>query len=93
VHSVGFITRIYHDARSSECQIRGTEKLRELKMSETSAPVHSEVYLLESNCTYLKRLLCSGQGMFAMNRAGSVYSEGPQDWRINLKTVNFANSR
>ena len=31
--------------------------------------------------------------MFATNRAGSVYSEGPQDGRINLKTVNFANGR
>jgi len=31
--------------------------------------------------------------MFAMNRVGRVYSEGPEDGRINLKTVNFANDR
>jgi hypothetical protein len=60
-------------------------------MSETSAPVHNKVYLLESN--YVEWLLCSGYGMVAMNRAGSVYSEGPQDGRINLKTTNFANGR
>ena len=60
-------------------------------MSEKSTPVHNKVYLLELN--YLEWLLCSGYGTSAMNRAGSVYSEGPKDGRIDLKTVNFGNGR
>ena len=54
MHLVGFIIRIYHYARSSECQIRQRQNMLRLSRIEQAIPVVQSVALL------LYRIRCHG---------------------------------